>query len=106
MVVETRPRPQGPGQPPAAPGRRRLRVSPEIAGYIVLGLALGALLWRRASQVDVFYLDEWFYLHGAEYMWTHFPGAVMGTIPEWNRGPQRAYSLLLAPWWGTLGTST
>src|SRR3954451_5624581 len=95
-----------PTRPPAdVRARPRRRISPELAGYVVLAIALAAILWRRASQVDAFYLDEWFYVHGAEYMWRHFPGAILGTIPEWNRGPQRAYSLLLAGPWSTFGTS-
>lgn len=107
MVTDTTTgRTQPPAQAVAAPARARVRVSPELAGYALLALVLGVLLWRRASQVDGFYLDEWFYVRGAEYIWSHFPGAVLGTIPEWNRGPQRGYSLLLAGPWSTLSSST
>jgi hypothetical protein len=84
----------------------RRRIAPEVAGYVLLAVGLFALLWHRVSQVDGFYLDEWIYVHGAQYMWTHFPSAVLGEIPLWTRGPQRAYSWLLAPPWGVLSTST
>src|SRR6478735_7674181 len=106
MVTDTTAPAEQARSAPPQPARWRLPVSPEVAGYIVLAIGLAALLWRRASQVDAFYLDEWFYVRGAEYIWSHFPGAVLGTIPEWNRGPQRAYSLLLAVPWSTFGTST
>lgn len=95
------------GRAPAAGVTRAARkVSPELLGYIVLAIALFAVVWRRTSQVDGFYLDEWFYVHGAEYMWDHFPGAVFGEIPLWNRGAMRAYPLLLATPWSVLSTST
>src|SRR4051794_8932875 len=97
---------QPPAQATTVRARPRVAVSPELAGYSLLAIVLGVLLWRRASQVDSFYLDEWFYVRGAAYIWSHFPGAVLGAIPEWNRGPQRAYSLLLAGPWSTFGTST
>jgi hypothetical protein len=89
------------------PGRRAARLVPgEIAGYGVIALALAALLWRHVRQVDGFFLDEWFYVHGAQYIWENLPGALVGTIPEWNRGPQRLYSTLLATTWGPLAPST
>jgi hypothetical protein len=78
----------------------------EYAGYALIAVGLSLLLWSRVSQVDGFYLDEWFYVHGAEYIWDHFPAALNGTIPEWNRGPQRLYSTLLALFWGPLSPST
>lgn len=106
MTDTTTGRAQPPARAVATRMRARLPVSPEVAGYILVALVLGGLLWRRASQVDGFYLDEWFYVRGAEYIWNHFPGAVLGGIPEWNRGPQRAYSVLLAGPWSVFGTST
>ena len=41
--------------------------------------------------MDGFYLDEWQYVHGAEYIWAHLPGSLWGTIPFWDRGAQRLY---------------
>jgi hypothetical protein len=81
-------------------------ISWELAGYALLAIGLGALLWSRVGDVDGFYLDEWFYTHGSEYIWDHLPGSLTGQIPLWDRGPQRLYSTLLAPLWGTLPTST
>jgi hypothetical protein len=94
--------------PPTEARRRRAlpRISVELAGYLFIAVALSGLLWARISEVDGFFLDEWFYTHAAEYMWDNFPGAVLGTIPEWNRGPQRAYSALMAPAWGLVAPST
>ena len=78
----------------------------EVLGYVVLAVALGAFLWSRIGDVDGFYLDEWIYVHGAEYIWAHLPGSLWGTIPFWDRGAQRLYSTLMGPFWGTLSTST
>ena len=78
----------------------------EVVGYVVLALGLGIYLWSRIGDVDGFYLDEWIYVHAGEYMWQDFPGALTGTIPFWDRGVQRLYSAVLAPFWGTLPTST
>jgi hypothetical protein len=82
------------------------RPSPEIAGYAVLAVLLGALLWSHVGAVDGFYLDEWFYVNGSQYIWENFPGGLVETIPEWNRGPQRLYSTLLALTWGPFSPST
>jgi hypothetical protein len=97
------------GSARAARRRRRpalRRPSPEILGYAVLGVLLTALLWSHIGDVDGFYLDEWFYIHGSQYIWENFPGGVVETIPEWNRGPQRLYSTLLALTWGPFSPST
>src|SRR5919106_536043 len=89
---------------------RRFRTLPrvplEIAGYGVLALVLAALLWSHIGDVNGFYLDEWFYVHGSQYIWENFPGGLVETIPEWNRGPQRLYSTLLAFTWGPFSAST
>jgi hypothetical protein len=92
-----------------AGARRRAafrRPTPEIAGYALLALVLAALLWSHVGDVDGFYLDEWFYTHGAQYIWEHLPGGLVESIPEWNRGPQRLYSTLLALTWGPFSPST
>ena len=81
-------------------------VSGEVVGYAVLAIGLAALLWSRIGDVDAFYLDEWIYVHGSEYIWEHLPGSLVGDIPFWDRGLQRLYSTLLAPLWGPLPTST
>jgi hypothetical protein len=81
-------------------------VSGEIVGYAVLAIGLTALLWSRIGDVDGFYLDEWIYVHGSQYIWEHLPGGLVDQIPFWDRGPQRLYSTLLAPLWGPLPTST
>jgi hypothetical protein len=81
------------------------RVPAEVVAYAVLAVGLAALLWSRVGDVDGFYLDEWFYTHGSEYIWDHLPGSLTAEIPFWNRGPQRLYSTLLAPLWGALPTS-
>lgn len=78
----------------------------ELAGYAVLAIGLAALLWSRIGDVDGFYLDEWIYVHGSEYIWDHLPGGLIDPIPLWDRGPQRLYSTLIAPLWGGLSTST
>jgi hypothetical protein len=78
----------------------------ELAGYAVLAIGLAALLWSRIGDVDGYYLDEWIYVHGAEYIWDHLPGGLIDPIPLWDRGPQRLYSTLIAPLWGALPTST
>ena len=77
----------------------------EVVGYVVLALALGIYLWSRIGDVDGFYLDEWIYVKTGEYLWHNFPGGLVGTIPFWDRGVQRLYSAVLAPFWGTLHTS-
>jgi hypothetical protein len=81
------------------------RVGVEAAGYAILALGLFMLLWRRVRAVDSLYLDEWFYMHGAQYIWEHLPLGALDAIPRWNRGPQRLYSALMAPVWGTLSPS-
>ena len=91
-------------EPPAeAPPRRRPRVPLELAGYALIALGVAAVMAVNVRNVDVFYLDEWFYTGGSRYIWDHLPGAFLGEIPEWNRGPQRLYSLLLAPVNGLFG---
>ncbi len=80
--------------------------SAEIAGYGLIALILAALLWSHVSDVDGFYLDEWFYVHGSQYIWENLPGGLVETIPDWNRGPQRLYSTLLALTWGPFSPST
>jgi hypothetical protein len=82
------------------------RISPEIAGYALLALGLAVLLWSHVRRVDAFYLDEWFYVHGSQYIWDNLPGGLVEAIPNWNRGPQRLYSTLLAPIWGPIQPST
>lgn len=82
------------------------RVSPELAGYGLVAFALAALLWSQLRNVDGFFLDEWFYVHGSQYIWESLPGGLVETIPDWNRGPQRLYSTLLAFTWGPFSTST
>lgn len=72
------------------------------AGVAVLVLAL---LLGDALRVRGFYLDEWTYVHGADYLFTNFPRGLDGSIPFWYRGPQTLYSLLLAPPWGLLSTT-
>ena len=97
--------------PRRAPGRRlplagRLSArTGELIAYAVIWVALALFLWSRISAVDGFYLDEWIYIHGAEYIWAHLPSGLIGGIPGWDRGPQRLYSTMLAPFWGTLSTS-
>jgi hypothetical protein len=89
---------------------RASRIAPlaswEIAGYTLIGVGLAALLWSHVSDVDGFYLDEWFYVHGAQYIWENLPGGLIEAIPEWNRGPQRLYSTVLAGIWGPFSPST
>lgn len=103
MSPESSPAPRE-GDRPRGLMRRPERA--ETVAYGVLGVALFALLWWRTSAVDGFYLDEWFYVHGAEYIWEQLPGGLVETIPEWNRGPQRLYSSLLAPLWTPFGAQT
>jgi hypothetical protein len=107
--TETRPQPVRARSARTAGFRRRAalrRPSREIAGYAVLGVALAALLWSHVGDVDGFYLDEWFYIHGSQYIWENLPGGLVETIPEWNRGPQRLYSTLLGLTWGPFSPST
>jgi hypothetical protein len=98
---------KGPARPveePAEAGpRRRARVPLELAGYALIALGVAAVMAVNVRNVDVFYLDEWFYTGGSRYIWDHLPGALLGEIPEWNRGPQRLYSTLLAPVNGLFG---
>jgi hypothetical protein len=82
------------------------RVSLELAGYGLVALGLAVLVWSQVRNVDGFFLDEWFYVHSSEYIWENLPGGLVETIPEWNRGPQRLYSTLLAFTWGPFSTST
>jgi Dolichyl-phosphate-mannose-protein mannosyltransferase len=110
-VEQTRTRPQparaGEARPSNSRPRRALRrLTPEIAGYGVLALALAALLWSHVRDVDGFYLDEWIYIHGSQYIWENLPGGLVETIPEWTRGPQRLYSTVLALAWGPFSAST
>ena len=107
--AQTRPRPAPSGAAPTEESRTRRalrRASPEILGYTVLAAVLGALLWSHVGDVDGFYLDEWFYVNGSQYIWENFPAGLVETIPEWNRGPQRLYSTLLALAWGPFSPST
>jgi hypothetical protein len=78
----------------------------EIAGYVLIALGLTVLLLLRVRHVDAFYLDEWLYTQGGEYMWDNLPLGPIEQIPHWTRGPQRLYTWLLALSWGPLGTST
>jgi hypothetical protein len=78
----------------------------ELLGYGVVAIALALLLWDRVRHVNAFYLDEWFYVGGAEAIWRHLPGGLVEGIPRWDRGVQRAYSTLLAPFVGLSGRST
>lgn len=93
-------------KPGVLAGSRARSIPGELVGYAILAIGLAALLWSRIGDVDGFYLDEWIYVHGAEYMWQHFPGALAGDIPFWDRGAQRLYSALLGPFWGELPAST
>ena len=107
--AETRAEPARAGSARKADSRRLpplRRPSAEIAGYGLVAVVLAALLWSHVSDVDSFYLDEWFYINGSQYIWENFPGGLVETIPEWNRGPQRLYSTLLALAWGPFSTST
>jgi hypothetical protein len=85
------------------PRRASTRGSVEPAGYALLALALLVLLAREVTQVDRFYLDEWVYRHAAQALWEQ-PTLAFGEIPNWARGPQQLYPLLLAPFWGLLAT--
>jgi hypothetical protein len=87
----------------AAPQRGRTSAI-EIGGYLLVAAALFVLLLLRVRNVDGFYLDEWLYTHGAEYMWSQLPLGPVDQIPGWTRGPQRLYTWLLMLWWGPLGT--
>jgi len=78
----------------------------ELAGYCALAVGFAVLLWWQVRRVNGFYLDEWFYVGGAEQIWTHLPGGLVTSIPGWDRGVQRAYSTLLAPLVGTMGRSS
>ena len=84
----------------AAPRGRRALLEP--VGYAAVAALVAVVMIVNVRNVDLFYLDEWFYVSGARYIWEHFPTAILGTIPEWNRGPQRLYSILLAPATGLL----
>ena len=77
----------------------------EFGGYLLIALALTVILLLRVRHVDGFYLDEWLYTQGAEYMWAHLPLGPIDQIVGWTRGPQRAYTWLLALSWGPLGPS-
>jgi hypothetical protein len=92
---------------PRQPVVERLAALPlELLGYGLIWLALALFLWSRISAVDQFYLDEWIYIHGAQYIWENLPGGAIEPIPLWDRGPQRLYSTLMAPIWGLFGAST
>ena len=78
----------------------------ELIGYAVLWVGLATFLWSQIRQVDQYFLDEWIYAAGAEYIWDNLPGGLISGIPYWDRGPQRLYSTLLAPIWGPFGSST
>jgi hypothetical protein len=102
---------QSTAQQMRASGRARARTHAlaahgEVIAYGVLWAALAAFLWSRIRSVDQFYLDEWIYTHGAEYIWDNLPGSLVGGIPNWDRGPQRLYSMVMAPFWGPLNAST
>jgi hypothetical protein len=77
-----------------------LRERRETLGYVVVALGLGALLIARVLHLDGFFLDEWLYVHGAEYMWDRLPLGPFEQIPNWTRGPQRLYTVLLVATWG------
>lgn len=102
MTLEQRTiaRPRAEPAEDAAPRGRRAFLEP--VGYAAIAVCLAVLMVVNVRNVDLFYLDEWFYVSGARYIWEHFPVAILGTIPEWNRGPQRLYSTLLAPATGLL----
>jgi hypothetical protein len=90
-----------------APARlAQLSFRGELIAYGLLWIALGLFLWSRIRHVNAFFLDEWDYVHSAEYIWAHLPGGAVDAIPGWDRGPQRLYMTLLAPAWGLFGTST
>jgi hypothetical protein len=93
-------------KPGVLAGGRARSIPGELIGYAILAIGLAVLLWSRIDDVDGFYLDEWIYVHGAEYIWQHLPGALVGDIPFWDRGAQRLYSAVLGPFWGELPTST
>ena len=85
----------------------RLKRAPwELVGYVVVTVALALLLWARVRHVNAFYLDEWVYVGAAQTIWHRLPGGLVETIPLWQRGVQRAYSTLLAPFFGLSGRST
>ena len=108
MPLSTPTAAKGPARPVEAPAqadapRRHTRVPLELAGYALIAIGVAAVMALNVRNVDVFYLDEWFYTSGSRYMWDHLPGALLGEIPEWNRGPQRLYSILLSPVNGLFG---
>ena len=78
----------------------------EPVGYAAIAAALFAFLVHYFWQLQGFYLDEWLYTHASEYMWDHLPLGPVQEIPLWTRGPQRLYTVLLAPLWGPFGTQT
>jgi hypothetical protein len=84
----------------------RPRLSGEVLGYVLLAIVLVVLLWTNVGDADGFFLDEWFYVHGSQFIWENLPTGLVETIPEWNRGPQRLYSTLLAFIWGPFSPST
>jgi hypothetical protein len=106
---KTQARPQPGPTPPARRASRRPaipRVSLELVGYVLLAVGLAVLLWSQLRNVDGFFLDEWIYVHGSQYIWENLPGGVVETIPGWTRGPQRLYSTLLAFTWGPFSAPT
>ena len=60
----------------------------ELIGYGVLVIGLAVLLWSRIGDVDGFYLDEWIYVHGSQYIWENLPGQPRGRDPA--VGPRSA----------------
>ena len=72
---------------------------------VVLAAALAALLTRHVLQADGFFLDDWLYTQTAEFIGQHGPGAAWGDIPNWTRGAQRLYPIVLSPVWGSLDAS-
>lgn len=78
----------------------------EIVGYGVVAALFALLLWSQVRHVNAFYLDEWVYVSAAQHIWDHLPGGLVGSIPLWDRGVQRAYSTLLSPFVGLFGRSS
>lgn len=96
-----RPRRPSPG-PAEGSGSPDLRYGRwEIAGYCAVALGFALLLWWQVRKVNGFYLDEWIYVGGAEEIWKHLPLGLVSSIPGWDRGIQRAYSTMLAPFMGS-----
>jgi hypothetical protein len=72
---------------------------------VVLAAGLAALVTHHVLQADGFFLDDWLYTQTSEFIGQHAPGAAWGDIPNWTRGAQRLYPIVLAPVWGSLDAS-